>query len=135
MAAADCVCTLISSLRVGQIYRPIVGWRDQTPLASSFPLCHYARVRYSRILIPMPLHFAITITQYSPRLHVSPDLCCFAIYITSKCFSIPSEEGRWATRMDMRTFTFYAMPVFLLLSVMHFHRSEGLLTQRCLLSE
>lgn len=70
-AAADCVCTLISGLQLGQIYRSTVGRWDRTPLASSVPRCHYARVRYSEILIPMPLHFAITITQSSPGLHGS----------------------------------------------------------------
>lgn len=112
MPAADCVCTLISRLQVSQIYGPMVGWRDQTPLASSFPLRHYARVRYSGILIPMPLHFAITITRYSPGLHVSSDLCCLAIYISSKCFSIPTEEGLTAPQMDMWTFTFHTIHVF-----------------------
>lgn len=88
--------------------------RDRTPLASSFPRCHYARVRYSGILIPMPLHFAITITRYSPGLRVAPDLCCLAIYISSKCFSIPAAEGLGATQMDTRTFTFCTTPVVLL---------------------
>lgn len=110
---ADCLCTLISGLRAGQIYR--TAWRqsDRAPLASSFPGCHYARVRYSGILIPMPLHFAITITRYSPGLRVPPDLCRLAIYISSKCFSIPAAEGLRATQMDMRTFAFYATPVVL----------------------
>lgn len=110
---ADCVCTLISGLRAGQIYR--TAWRqsDRAPLASSFPGCHYARVRYSGILIPMPLHFAITITRYSPGLRVPPDLCRLAIYISSKCFSIPAAEGLRATQMDMRTFAFHATPVVL----------------------
>lgn len=124
MATADCVCTLISGLQVRQIYRTVAGRRDRTPLASSFPLCHYARVRYSGILIPMPLHFAITITRYSPGLRVAPDLCCLAIYISSKCFSIPSAEGLIATQMDMWTFTFYTTPVFLL-PLMLFHSSRG----------
>lgn len=84
------------------------GRATRLPLASSFPGCHYARVRYSGILIPMPLHFAITITRYSPGLRVAPDLCRLAIYISSKCFSIPAAEGLWATQMDMWTFTFYA---------------------------
>lgn len=111
--SADCVCTLISGLQVGQIYRAALRQRDRTPLASSFPRCHYARVRYSGILIPMPLHFAITITRYSPGLRVAPDLCRLAIYISSKCFSIPAAEGLWATQMDMWTFTFHATPVVL----------------------
>lgn len=107
---ADCVCTLMSGLQVGQIYRSAWRQRDRVPLASSFPRCHYARVRYSGILIPMPLHFAITITRYSPGLRVAPDLCRLAIYISSKCFSIPAAEGLRATQMDMWTFTFYAAP-------------------------
>ncbi len=28
-------------------------------------MAHHRRVRYSEVLIPMPLHFAITITQYT----------------------------------------------------------------------
>lgn len=62
----------------------------------------------------MPLHFAITITQYSPRLRVASDLCSRAIYISSKCFSIPAEERLSATQTDMWAFTFQTTPVFLL---------------------
>lgn len=107
--------------QVGQIYRSTVGRRGRTPLASSLPRCHYARVRYSEILIPMPLHFAITITQSSPGC-AAPDLCRLAIYITSKCFSIPTAAGLIATEMDIRAFTFPTFDVFLL-PPMLFHRA------------
>lgn len=112
MAATDCVCTLISRLQARQIYRTIVGPWGCTPLACSFPLCRYTRVRSSGILIPVPLHFAITIPRYSPRLRMAPDLCCLAIYISSKCFSISTTEGLIATQMDIWTFPFGATPVF-----------------------
>ena len=121
-----CVCfnKVLAGCRSGRFIGPMVAWRDPTPLAYSFPLHHYARVRYSGILIPMPLHFAITITRYSPGLRVAPDLCCLAIYISSKCFSIPTEEGLTATQMDTWTFTFHTIPVFLL-PLMPFHSSRG----------
>lgn len=132
MAAADCVCTLISGLQVRQIYRSTVGRRHRTPLASGLPLCHYARVRYSEILIPMPLHFAITITQSLPGC-AAPDLCRLAIYITSKCFSIPTAVGLIATEMDIRAFPFPTLDVFLL-PLMLFH-PPGFLTCHSLLGE